>query len=119
MRIELLVLEAYLLCVLTPGPLKLDKLTFNLSLTLSLYIIFWFYGLVVFSMSILIFQGTHENPELIWNDESREKVSETVKKLKNRYITISDRHKYTYCNATEVKIKAYALHKSLMAKLFD
>lgn len=81
--------------------------------------LFWFYGLVVFSMSILIFQGTHENPELIWNDESREKVSETVKKLKNRYMTISDIHKCTYSNTTEVKIKAYALHKSLMVILFD
>lgn len=68
-------------------------------------------------MSILIFQGTHENPELIWNDESREKVSETVKKLKNRYMTISDIHICTNCKATEVKIKAYALHKSLMVRL--
>ena len=25
--------------------------------------------------------GTHENPELIWNDEAREKVSELVKKM--------------------------------------
>lgn len=48
MRIELSVLEAYLLCVLTPGLLKLDELTFNLSCTLSLYILFWFYGLVIF-----------------------------------------------------------------------
>lgn len=100
MRIELSVLEAYLLCVLTP---------FNLSLTLSLYILFWFYGLVIFSMSILIFQGTHENPELIWNDESREKVSETVKKLKNRYMTISDIHICTNCKATEVKIKSLCI----------
>jgi DnaJ family protein C protein 13 len=36
--------------------------------------------------SVHMFEGTHENPELIWNDESREKVSDVVKKLKNRYI---------------------------------
>lgn len=35
--------------------------------------------------SVHMFEGTHENPELIWNDESREKVSETVKKLKNSH----------------------------------
>lgn len=109
MRIELSVLEAYSLCVLTPGPLKLDEHTFNLSLTLSLYILFWFYGWVIFSMSILIFQGTHENPELIWNDESREKVSETVKKLKNRYMTISEIHICTNCKTTEVKIKSLCI----------
>ena len=36
--------------------------------------------------SVHMFEGTHENPELIWNDESREKVSDVVKKLKNRYV---------------------------------
>jgi hypothetical protein len=35
---------------------------------------------------IFMFQGTHENPELIWNDESREKVSTIIKKLKDRYV---------------------------------
>ncbi|KAK3083199.1 hypothetical protein FSP39_016526 [Pinctada imbricata] len=35
--------------------------------------------------SVHMFEGTHENPELIWNDESREKVSDTVKKLKDRH----------------------------------
>lgn len=29
--------------------------------------------------------GTQENPELIWNDESREKVSGTVSDLKGRF----------------------------------
>ena len=35
--------------------------------------------------SVHMFEGTHENPELIWNDESREKVSDVVKKLKNSH----------------------------------
>ncbi|XP_046378006.2 dnaJ homolog subfamily C member 13-like [Haliotis rufescens] len=33
--------------------------------------------------SVHMFEGSHENPELIWNDEAREKVSETVHKLKD------------------------------------
>lgn len=35
--------------------------------------------------SVHMFEGSHENPELIWNDESREKVSGEVKKMKNRH----------------------------------
>ena len=35
------------------------------------------------------FSGCHENPELIWNDESREKVSGEVKDMKNRYFLIA------------------------------
>ncbi|KAJ8321004.1 hypothetical protein KUTeg_002591 [Tegillarca granosa] len=35
--------------------------------------------------SVHMFEGTHENPELIWNDESREKVSDVVKKLMERH----------------------------------
>uniref|UniRef100_A0A3Q3W297 J domain-containing protein n=1 Tax=Mola mola TaxID=94237 RepID=A0A3Q3W297_MOLML len=31
--------------------------------------------------AVHIFEGTHENPELIWNDNSREKVSTTVREL--------------------------------------
>ncbi|XP_076821267.1 dnaJ homolog subfamily C member 13-like isoform X2 [Clavelina lepadiformis] len=31
--------------------------------------------------SVHMFEGTHENPELIWNDESRKKVSMSVKKI--------------------------------------
>ncbi|TRY98042.1 hypothetical protein DNTS_004430 [Danionella cerebrum] len=31
--------------------------------------------------SIQIFEGTHENPELIWNDQSRESVSTTVREM--------------------------------------
>lgn len=30
--------------------------------------------------------ATHENPELIWNDEAREKVCSTVKHMKNEYV---------------------------------
>ncbi|XP_046552991.1 dnaJ homolog subfamily C member 13-like [Haliotis rubra] len=33
--------------------------------------------------SVHMFEGSHENPELIWNDEAREKVSDTVRKLKD------------------------------------
>ena len=36
----------------------------------------------------LFFSGCHENPELIWNDESREKVSGEVKDMKNRYANL-------------------------------
>ncbi|KAL3854398.1 hypothetical protein ACJMK2_013668 [Sinanodonta woodiana] len=35
--------------------------------------------------SVHMFEGTHENPELIWNDESREKVSEVVRKMKDKH----------------------------------
>nr|XP_028605985.1 dnaJ homolog subfamily C member 13 isoform X3 [Podarcis muralis] len=31
--------------------------------------------------AVHIFEGTHENPELIWNDNSREKVSTTVREM--------------------------------------
>jgi len=31
-------------------------------------------------------QGTHENPELIWNDEAREKVCSTVRQMKDEYV---------------------------------
>lgn len=41
--------------------------------------------------SVHMFEGTHENPELIWNDEAREKVCELIKKLKaQHYITQRD-----------------------------
>ena len=30
---------------------------------------------------VSMFPGSHENPELIWNDDAREKVSDTVRKL--------------------------------------
>jgi len=33
-------------------------------------------------------QGTHENPELIWNDEAREKVCSTVKHMKDEYAKV-------------------------------
>ncbi|XP_038048790.1 dnaJ homolog subfamily C member 13-like isoform X3 [Patiria miniata] len=35
--------------------------------------------------SIHMFEGVHENPELIWNDEAREKVSVTVKRMKDEH----------------------------------
>ncbi|CAG2229949.1 DNAJC13 [Mytilus edulis] len=35
--------------------------------------------------SVHMYEGTHENPELIWNEESRDKVSDVVKKLKNNH----------------------------------
>ncbi|XP_052814797.1 dnaJ homolog subfamily C member 13-like isoform X2 [Mya arenaria] len=35
--------------------------------------------------SVHMFEGTHENPELIWNDESREKVSHEVKTMKDKH----------------------------------
>lgn len=35
--------------------------------------------------SVHMFEGVHENPELIWNNESRERVCDTVKKMKNSH----------------------------------
>lgn len=35
--------------------------------------------------SVHMFEGCHENPELIWNDEAREKVCDTVKKLRKSH----------------------------------
>eukprot|EP00794_Sanderia_malayensis_P017835 gene17835-19618_t len=35
--------------------------------------------------SVHMFEANHENPELIWNDEAREKVSKTVQKMKNNH----------------------------------
>lgn len=35
--------------------------------------------------AVHIFEGTHENPELIWNDNSREKVSTTVREMMLEY----------------------------------
>lgn len=37
--------------------------------------------------AVHIFEGTHENPELIWNDNSREKVSTTVREMMLEYGT--------------------------------
>lgn len=37
--------------------------------------------------AVHIFEGTHENPELIWNDNSREKVSTTVREMMLEYAT--------------------------------
>jgi DnaJ homolog subfamily C member 13 len=34
---------------------------------------------------LFLLSGTHENPELIWNDEAREKVSVSVKDLKEAF----------------------------------
>lgn len=36
--------------------------------------------------AVHIFEGTHENPELIWNDNSREKVSTTVREMMLEYV---------------------------------
>lgn len=36
--------------------------------------------------AVQIFEGTHENPELIWNDTSREKVSTTVREMMLEYV---------------------------------
>jgi len=41
---------------------------------------------VTFSVDMLLGYftvGSHENPELIWNDDAREKVSATVKAMKD------------------------------------
>lgn len=38
--------------------------------------------------AVHIFEGTHENPELIWNDNSREKVSTTVREMMLEYVTV-------------------------------
>ncbi|XP_076446613.1 dnaJ homolog subfamily C member 13-like isoform X1 [Babylonia areolata] len=38
--------------------------------------------------SVHMFEGCHENPELIWNDEAREKVCDTVKKLRKSHFQL-------------------------------
>lgn len=38
--------------------------------------------------AVHIFEGTHENPELIWNDGSREKVSTTVREMMLEYVLL-------------------------------
>ena len=41
----------------------------------------------VLLMAVLpLCSGMHENPELIWNDEAREKVSDTVKRMKDECV---------------------------------
>ncbi|KAK2150998.1 hypothetical protein LSH36_380g05005 [Paralvinella palmiformis] len=35
--------------------------------------------------SVHMFEGTHENPELIWNDEAREKVCSVIKKMQQEH----------------------------------
>ena len=37
---------------------------------------------------MLLCSGCHENPELIWNDEAREKVCDTVKKLRQSHFQL-------------------------------
>ncbi|XP_055340824.1 dnaJ homolog subfamily C member 13-like [Paramacrobiotus metropolitanus] len=48
--------------------------------------------------SVHMFEGAHENPELIWNDEAREKVSGTVKELKERFYEMQARDPNVYWN---------------------
>ena len=41
------------------------------------------------SFEIIFFQislANHENPELIWNDDAREKVSQTSQKFRDAYV---------------------------------
>lgn len=38
--------------------------------------------------SVQMFEANHENPELIWNDDAREKVSITTKELKHKHYQI-------------------------------
>ena len=33
--------------------------------------------------SVTMFEGTHENPELVWNDEARTKVQRVISELKS------------------------------------
>ena len=40
--------------------------------------------------------GSHENPELIWNDDAREKVCDTVKKLRKTYVWLNTYFLYAY-----------------------
>ncbi|XP_023933252.1 dnaJ homolog subfamily C member 13-like [Lingula anatina] len=35
--------------------------------------------------SVHMFEGTHENPELIWNDDARDRVCRTVKEMKKEF----------------------------------
>ena len=35
-------------------------------------------------VTCVVVVGSHENPELVWNDEAREKVSESVRKMAQR-----------------------------------
>ena len=48
--------------------------------TTHVYIYFGYTCVPLFGICLL--SGSHENPELIWNDDAREKVSETVKRMK-------------------------------------
>lgn len=45
-------------------------------------VIFLLYSFIL--VLYIAFLGTHENPELIWNDDARDKVSETVKRMKDQ-----------------------------------
>ena len=36
------------------------------------------------SFTLFYISGVHENPELIWNNEAREKVSRIVKQMKDK-----------------------------------
>ena len=36
--------------------------------------------------NISVFLGTQENPELIWNDEARERLCSIVKNMANEYV---------------------------------
>uniref|UniRef100_A0A8C7PUK1 J domain-containing protein n=1 Tax=Oncorhynchus mykiss TaxID=8022 RepID=A0A8C7PUK1_ONCMY len=46
--------------------------------------------------AVHIFEGTHENPELIWNDGSRETVSTTVREMMLEYATTFFSHSVTH-----------------------
>ncbi|ELU18389.1 hypothetical protein CAPTEDRAFT_227625 [Capitella teleta] len=51
--------------------------------------------------SVHMFEGCHENPELIWNDEAREKVSTVVRQMKVRHYKAQRENPDTKWNVPE------------------
>lgn len=50
--------------------------------------------------AVHIFEGTHENPELIWNDTSRETVSTTVREMMLEWVAPSLTFIFSTCTHT-------------------
>jgi len=54
---------------------------------------------VIVIICLVFFSANHENPELIWNDDAREKVSQTSQRFKDAYVLKPKKIYFRFRNA--------------------
>lgn len=63
-------------------------------------------SLLYILQSLFFFSGTHENPELIWNDEARERVARTVRELMEKLYEVQRKDPCATWSVSDVKFTA-------------